>query len=45
MWDLIKKMIPMILFTKRKQTHSQRKQIYGYQERNVGARDESGVWD
>ena len=35
----------MILFTKQKQTHRQRKQIYGYQEGNVGGRDESGVWD
>ena len=37
MWNLKKKkMIQMNLFTKQKQTHSHRKQTYGYQRRKVG---------
>ena len=36
MWNLKKKkMIQMNLFTKQKQTHSHRKQTYGYQRRKV----------
>ena len=31
-------------FTKQKQTHRHRKQIYAYQRGNVG-RDKLGVWD
>ena len=31
MWNLKKKMIQMNLFTKQKQTHRHRKQIYDYQ--------------
>ena len=34
----------MNLFTKQKQTHRHRNQIYGYQ-REKGARDKLGVWD
>ena len=41
MWNL-KKMIQMKLFTKQKQTHSHRKQTYGYQRGKVGERDKSG---
>ena len=39
------KMIQMNLFTKQKQTHRIRKQIYGYQRGKVGGRDKLGVWD
>ena len=35
----------MNLYTKQKQTHRHRKQIYGYQRRNVGGRNKLGVWD
>ena len=41
MWNL-KKMIQMNLFTKQKQTHRLRKQIYGYQG-GRGERDRLGV--
>ena len=41
----IEKMIQMNLFTKQKQTHRIRKQIYGYQRGKVGGRDKLGVWD
>ena len=34
----------MNLFTKQKQTHRHRKQIYGYQ-RGKGGRGKLGVWD
>ena len=34
----------MNLFTKQKQTHSQRKQTYGYQ-REKGVGKNKGVWD
>ena len=38
-------MIQMNLFTKQKQTHRLRKQIYGYQGiRGVGGRDKLGDW-
>ena len=43
MWNL-KKMSPMKLFAKQKQTHRHRKQTYGYQKGN-GGEDELGVWD
>ena len=34
------------LFTKQKQTHRHRKQIYGYQRREVGAeKDKAGLWE
>ena len=39
-----KKMIQMNLFTKQKETHRHRKQIYGYQ-RVRGDRDKLGIWD
>ena len=42
MWNL-KKMIQMNLFPKQKQTHSHRKQTYGYQKRK-GRREKLGVW-
>ena len=35
----------MNLFTKQKQTHRLRKQIYGYQRGKAVARDKLGVWD
>ena len=35
----------MNLFTKQKQTHRHRKQIYGYQVRRGLGRDKGGVWD
>ena len=44
MWNF-KKMIPMNLFTKQKQTHRHRKQTYGYQKGKVGGRHKLGVWD
>ena len=37
-------MIQMNLFTKQKQTHRHRKQMYGYQRGKRG-RDKLGVWD
>ena len=40
-----KKKIQINLFTKQKQTHSLREQIYGYQEWRVAGRDRLGVWD
>ena len=43
MWNLQKR-IQMNLFTKQKQTHRHRKQIYGYQ-RGKGGRDKLGSWD
>ena len=46
MWNL-KKMVQMNLFTKQKQTHKFRKQIYGYQRGNkcMEGRDKLGAWD
>ena len=38
------KMIQMDLFTKQKQTHRHRKQVYGYQ-RGKGRSDKLGMWD
>ena len=38
------KIIQMNLYTKQKQTHENRKQIYGWQ-RVEGMRDKLGVWD
>ena len=38
------KMIQMDLFTKQKQTHRHRKQVYGYQ-RGKGRSDKLGTWD
>ena len=38
-------MVQMNLFTKQKQTHRLRKQMYGYQRGNVQGRDKLGVWD
>ena len=35
----------MNLFTKQKQPHRLRKQIYGYQSGKVRGRDKLGVWD
>ena len=35
----------MTLFTKQKQTHSFRKQSYGYQRGNMEVRDKLEVWD
>ena len=35
----------MNLFTKRKQTYRNQKQIYGYQRGNMVGRDKSGAWD
>ena len=35
----------MNLFTKQKQTHRHRKQMYGYQRGKVGERNKLGVWD
>ena len=35
----------MNLFMKQKQTHSHRKQTYGYQRGKVEGRDKLGVWD
>ena len=35
----------MNLFTKQKQTHRHRKQIYGYQEGGGWGRDGVGGWD
>ena len=35
----------MNLFTKQKQTHRHRKQIYYYQEEMGWERDKLGVWD
>ena len=35
----------MTLFTKQKQTHSFRKQSYGYQRGNMEGRDKLEVWD
>ena len=35
----------MNLFTKQKQTHSPRKQTFGYQGGNMVGRDKLGVWD
>ena len=43
MWNL-KKMIQMNFFTKQKQTHRHRKQIYAYQ-RGEGKRGKLGVRD
>ena len=40
-----KKKIWMTLFTKQKQTHSFRKQSYGYQRGNMEGRDKLEVWD
>ena len=40
----VKKMIQMNLFTKQKQTHRLRKQIYRYQKGKV-RRNKLGVWD
>ena len=37
-------MMQMNLYTKQKQTHGNRKQIYGWQ-RVEGMRDKLGVWD
>ena len=37
--------IQMNLFTKQKQTHRLREQIYGYQGRKGRGRDSLGVWD
>ena len=34
-----------LLFTKQKQTHRRRKQIYGYQRGKVERRDKLEVWD
>ena len=42
MWNL--KIIQMNLYTKQKQTHRNRKEIYG-QQRGEGMRDKLGVWD
>ena len=39
MWNL-NKMIQVNLFTKQKQTHRHRKQIYGYQQGNGGGINE-----
>ena len=35
----------MNLFTKQKDTHRHRKQIYGYQKGKVAGRDKLGTWD
>ena len=35
----------MNVFTKQKQTHRLREQIYGYQWGRVDGRDSYGVWD
>ena len=35
----------MNLFTKQKQTHSSRNQIYCYQRENMGGSDKLGDWD
>ena len=43
MWNL--KMIQMNLFTKQKQTHSLRKQAYGYKKGKGGGRNKLGGWD
>ena len=40
-----KKKIQMTLFTKQRQTHSFRKQSYGYQRGNMEGRDKLEVWD
>ena len=45
MWNL-NKIIQMNLFTKQKQTHRHRKQIYGYQKGKVEEwEDKLGIWD
>ena len=37
MWNVIfKKLVPINLFTKQKQTYRYRKQTYGYQRGNMG---------
>ena len=38
-------MIQVNLFTKQKQTHRLREQIYGYRRGKVGGRDKLGGWD
>ena len=38
-------MIQMKLFTKQKQTHRHRNQMYGDQREKVGERDKLGAWD
>ena len=38
-------MIQVNLFTKQKQAHRHREQIYGYQMGNSLGRDRLGVWD
>ena len=38
-------MIQMNLFTKQKQTHSLRKQAYGYKKGKGGGRNKLGGWD
>ena len=40
-----RKMVQMNLFTKQKDTHRHRKQIYGYQKGKVAGRDKLGTWD
>ena len=39
-----KKIVPMNLYIKQKQTQRHRKQTYGYQRGKAG-RDKLGVWD
>ena len=38
-------MVQVNIFTKQKQTHRLRKQIYGYQRGKEVGRDKLGVWD
>ena len=42
MWNL-KKMVKMNLFTKKKQSHTCRKQTYGYQREQVGGGQTRGL--
>ena len=43
--DKTLKMIHINLFTKQKETHRLRKQIYDYQRGKRGRKDKLGVWD
>ena len=43
--EILKKRILMNLFTKQKQTHRHRKQIYGYKGEKGRGKDKLGVWD
>ena len=45
MWNLMKKMIQMNLFTRQKETHRSQKQTYGYQRGNVQGSDKLEVCD